>query len=148
MPGCSVCFCERQAGVVTYKNEGSRCKGDEILGLAQVIHIFPSSIKGDATGNPMFFVFSHFPLESWALLESDLNSRFCLIYIHTAKAGGLTQGYHSRFSTVTAGSSHSAQGTSCAVFSAVTYLHCRRYGLQSLFLLFKSSVSCDMVPYS
>lgn len=148
MPGCSVCFCERQAGVVTYKNGGSMCEGDETLGLAQVVHIFPSSIKGDAIGNPTFFVSSHFPLESWALLESDLNSCSCLIYVHTAKAGGPTQGYRSRFSTVTAGSSHSAQGKSCAVFRAVTYLHCRRYGLQSLFLLFKSSVSCDMVPYS
>lgn len=97
------------------------CEGEEILGLVWKIHIFPSSIKGDAVGNPTLFVSSHFPLESWALLESNLNSCSCLIYIHTAKDGGPVQGCQSHFSTVTAGASHSAQGMSCAVFRAVTY---------------------------
>ena len=103
------------------KMKAAGCKGDEILGMARVVHIFPSSMKGDAVGNPTLFLSSHFPLESWALLESDLNSCSCLTYIHTAKAGGLTQGCRSRFSTVTADSSYFAQGKSCAVFRAITY---------------------------
>lgn len=72
------------------KMKAAGCKGDEILGLAREIHIFSSSVKGDAIGNPTLFASSHSPLESWALLESDLNSCSSLIYIHTAKARGPT----------------------------------------------------------
>lgn len=47
------------------KMEAAGCKGQEILGLPWLIHVIPSSMKGDAIGNPTLFISSHFPLESW-----------------------------------------------------------------------------------
>ena len=115
------CVRDKLGWLLVIKMKAAGCKRDETLGLTRLIHIFPCSIKGDAIGNPTLFISSQFPLESLALLERDLNSCSCLIYIHTAKAGVLTQGCWSRFSTVTAGSSCSAQGKKCAVFREAAY---------------------------
>lgn len=146
--GVSASMRDKLVWFLIIKMEAAGCKGEEILGLPWLIHVIPSSIKGDAMGNPTLLISSHFPLESWMGTSGEQFKLLLLPHLRShcknqgSNPGRLVSFQHSycRFLPLCPGEEL------CSIQSS--NLHCRRHGLQSLFLLFKSSVPCDKVPHS